>query len=122
MNMTVEEMVSEVRTGLRDKLGLRGKTLAAQLRKGGRLLPRRIRYDARYLALVVTLADNPKLVRMIDQAKVKQAHRNILAHLNEIDLAAQRRDTALTIAAAIAFALLVTGVMVIFVLWWRDLI
>lgn len=122
MSQTIEQMVAEVRAGLRDKLGLRGKTLAAQLRRGGRLLPRYIRRDATYLAQVLPLAANPKLMRMIDQTKVRQAHRNVMAHLDSIDTAAARRDAALNMVAAIAFAVLVTAVLVILVLWWRGLI
>lgn len=122
MSETIEQMAAEVRAGLRAKLGLRGKTLAAQLRKGGRLLPRHVRRDATYLAQILPLANNPKLVRMIDQAKARQAHRNVLAHLDTIDLAAQRRNAALNMVASIAFGLLATIVLTIAVLWWQGLI
>lgn len=122
MSETIEQMVAEVRAGLRAKLGLRGKTLAAQLRNGGRLLPRYVRHDATYLAQIAPLADNPKLARMIDQAKARQAHRSVLDHLDGIDLAAARRDGALNMVASIAFGLLVTLVLTIVVLWWRGFI
>lgn len=122
MSETIEQMVADVRAGLRAKLGLRGKTLAAQLRKGGRLLPRYVRRDATYLAQILPLAANPKLVRMIDQAKARQAHRNVLAYLDTIDLAAQRRNAALNMVASIAFGLLATIVLTIAVLWWQGLI
>jgi len=118
---TLEHKVAEVRAGLREKLGLRGSTLAAQLRRGGRLLPRYVRRDATYLAQVVPLARNPKLHRLIDQEKVIQAHRNVLAHLQTIDPVAQRRETLLNIIAAIAFAIFATGILVIVVIWWRGL-
>ncbi len=117
MSETIEQMVAEVRAGLRAKLGLRDKTLAAQLRKGGRLLPRYVRRDATYLAQILPLAANPKLVRMIDQAKARQAHRNVLAYLDTIDLAAQRRNAALNMVASVAFGLLATIVLTIAVLW-----
>jgi hypothetical protein len=122
MSQTIEQMVSEVRAGLREKLGLRGQTLAAQLRRGGRLLPRHIRNDATYLAQIVPLAENPRLQRMIDQSKVRQAHRNVLVYLASIDLAARRRAAALNMVASIAFGLLVTAVLTILVLWWRGFV
>ena len=122
MSETIEQMVAEVRTGLREKLGLRGKTLAAQLRKGGRFLPRYVRRDATYLAQIAPLADNPKLARMIDQAKARQAYRNVLDHLASIDLAAARRDGALNMVASIAFGMLATIALTITVLWWRGFV
>ncbi|WP_333713208.1 hypothetical protein [Yoonia sp.] len=122
MSQTIEQMVAEVRAGLREKLGLRGWTLAAQLRRGRRLLPRHIRTEAIYLAQIAALADNPKLHRMIDEAKVRAAHRNVLAYLATIDLAAQRRAAALNMVASIAFGLLVTAALTILVLWWRGFV
>ena len=122
MSETIEQMVAEVRAGLREKLGLRGKTLTDQLRKGGRLLPRYVRYDATYLAQIAPLADNPKLARMIDLPKARQAHQNVLAHLASIDLSLARREGALNIIASIAFGMLVTIVLTITVLWWRGFV
>ena len=122
MSQTVEDMVADVRAGLRAKLGLRGKTLAAQIRKGGRLLPRHVRFDATYVAQASTVAGNPKLARMVDQAKLQRAYRNVMAHIASIDTAAARRDAALNFLASIAFIILTTAVLVITVIWWRGLI
>lgn len=115
-------MADEVRAGLHSKLRVRGATLEAQVRRAGRRLPRRIRSDATYLARAVALAANPKLVRMVDIAKAQQAHRNVLAYLDTVDVGAQRRTAALNILAAIMFALLVTGVLLLCVLWIRGFV
>ncbi len=122
MVLTMQQMVNEVRDGLQGKLHVRGRSLDAQIRKAGRRLPRRVRQDATYLAQGVALMENPKLARMIDIGKARQAHRNVMAHLNSIDIAAQRRNAALNLVASIAFALLVTGVLLLFVLWQRGFI
>ena len=122
MVLTMQQMVNEVRDGLQGKLHVRGQSLDAQIRKAGRRLPRRVRQDATYLAQGVALIENPKLARMIDIGKARQAHRNVMAHLNSIDIAAQRRNAVLNLVASIAFALLVTGVLLLFVLWQRGFI
>ncbi len=122
MTMTMQQMVDDVRAGLQDRLRVRGRSLDAQIRKAGRLLPRRVRADAIYLAQGVGLVQNPKLAKMVDMGKARQAHRNVMAHLESVDIAAQRRNAALNLVASIAFALLATGVLLLFVLWQRGFI
>jgi len=122
MAETMRQMVDEVRAALQDKLRVRGRTLEAQIRRAGRQLPRRVRHDATYLAQAVALTDNPKLARMVDMAKAKRAHRNVLAHLDTVDIGAQRRNAALNMLASVMFALLVTGVLLLSVLWLRGFI
>jgi hypothetical protein len=122
MAETMRQMVDEVRAALQDKLRVRGGTLEKQIRRAGRQLPRHVRNDATYLAQAVALSDNPKLARMIDMAKAKKAHRNILVHLETVDIGAQRRNAALNMLASVMFALLVTGVLLLGVLWVRGFI
>lgn len=122
MNETLHQKVAEVHALLREKLRLRGRTLAAQLRRGGRLLPRDVRRDATYLAQVVPLADHPKLQRLIDPSKVTSAHSSVIKYLEGIDPAVQRRVMFLTVVTGIAFAIFTTGVLVIVVLWWRGFV
>ena len=122
MAKTLQQMVDEVREGLDDKLRMRGRSLDAQVRKAGRLLPRGVRHDATYLAQAVVLADNPKLARMVDMAKASRAHRNVMDFLEGYDLDARRRTTALNLVTSIAFALLVTGLLVLFVLVQRGFV
>ena len=115
-------MVDEIRETMKIRLRVRGRTLDAQIRKAGRLLPRRVRYDATYLAQGVALAENPKLAKLIDMTKAQQAHRSVMAHLESVDVAARRRNAALNLIASIAFALLTTGALLLIVLWWRGFI
>lgn len=122
MALTMHQMVDEVRAGLADKLRVRGRSLAVQVRKAGRRLPRAVRRDAVYLVQTVGLADNPKLARMIDMRRAQAAHRNILIYLENVDIAAERRGIALQIAASIALAILVTGILLLFVLVQRGFI
>lgn len=122
MALTMHQMVDEVRAGLADKLRVRGRSLAVQVRKAGRRLPRAVRRDAVYLVQTVGLADNPKLARMIDMTRAQAAHRNILQFLQTVDVAAERRGIALQIIASIALAILVTGILLLIVLVQRGFV
>ena len=122
MTLTMHQMVDEVRAALADKLRVRGRSLAVQVRKAGRRLPSAVRRDAVYLVQTIGLVDNPKLARMIDMRRAQLAHRNILAFLETVDVAAERRGIALQIAASIALALLVTGLLLLFVLVQRGFV
>ena len=122
MTLTMHQMVDEVRAALADKLRVRGRSLAVQVRKAGRRLPRAVRRDAVYLVQTIGLVDNPKLARMIDMRRAQLAHRNILAFLEAVDVAAERRGIALQIAASIALVLLVTGLLLLFVLVQRGFV
>jgi len=122
MALTMHQMVDEVRAGLADKLRVRGRSLAVQVRKAGRRLPRAVRRDAVYLVQTVGLADNPKLARMIDMTRAQAAHRNILQFLQTVDVAAERRGIAIQIIASIALAILVTGILLLIVLVQRGFV
>ncbi len=122
MKLTLQQMVDEVRAGLQEKLRVRGRSLEAQIKRAGRQLPRRVRGDATYLAQALLLSENPKLLRMVDMAKARQAHQNVLAFLKTIDLTARRWTAFLSVIASIAFGLLVTGGLLLFILWARGFV
>ena len=67
------------------------------------------------IVLIVLAAQNFNSMRMaikkkmIDLAKARTAHRNVLAYLETVDLAGERRTAALNLAGSIAFAILMTG-------------
>ncbi|EAQ07933.1 hypothetical protein [Yoonia vestfoldensis] len=118
----IHKQVAEISALLRQKLGLRARTFQAQVHKARRFLPRALRRDLIYLAQAESLADNPKLQRMIDMPRLDAAHRNALAYLDQIDMKQRRWTAALNVAASIAFGLLLTAILVIVVLVQRGLV
>ncbi len=64
--------IAQLRRLLRQDLGLRGATLADQVRYGGRLLPRNVRAAARRLAEAEGMADVPKLAKQLDLDRLAQ--------------------------------------------------
>lgn len=122
MSDEMHQIVDEISGLLDDKLRVRGKTLAAQIRKAGRRLPRAVRRDATYIVQSMALTDNPKLSRMVDHKKLQRARANIVRHLEGVDLSEQRRTAALNMVASVAFVILVTGILVLFVLVQRGFV
>jgi hypothetical protein len=120
MVQMIEQNVADIRALLETKLRVRGASLAVQLRKARRQLPRGVRRDLTYLVESAELSQNPKLVRMVDTTRVARAHRNAVAFLENVDLREQRITGLINVVAAIALAVLVTAGLVIYVLVKRG--
>ncbi|RBW45553.1 hypothetical protein DS901_03365 [Loktanella sp. D2R18] len=120
MGQMIEQNIADIRALLESKLRVRGGSLAVQIRKARRLLPRAVRRDLNYLVETAELSRNPKLVRMVDTARVARAHRNAVAFLDGVDLREQRITGLINVIAAIALAILVTVALVIYVLVQRG--
>ncbi|WP_375254524.1 hypothetical protein [Yoonia sp.] len=120
--MTLDTIVADVREGLAARLRVRGKTLAVQMRKAGRRLPRHIRRDLTYLIEAQQLDAHPKRAAQVDMGRATKARRSVLAYLETVDLAAERWTMILGVVASIAFAMLVTGIILLFVLVQRGFV
>lgn len=118
----IEEKAEEVFDALGRKLRLRGKTLELRAKHAGRLLPRHMRRDVRYLIEATNLSENPRLIRQVDFERVRRAHRNCLRWLSEVDPRARSRDLAWSVGASAGLAILVVAGGLITVLVLRGLI
>ncbi|MFV2034264.1 MAG: hypothetical protein ACC631_03990 [Halocynthiibacter sp.] len=105
----IEAKAEEVFELMGKRLPVGGKTLGQRTRKAGRLLPRGIRQEARFLAEAADLSRNPKLVKMIDPGRVDRAHLACLRHLQNIDVAERRRTYFLGVLSSIGFAVFTVG-------------
>ncbi len=118
--VTIQQMADRVAGLMEERLRATGVGLAEKLRQRGRLLPRRVREAAELLAQAGMAAQNPKLLRRIDEEKVAAAYDVCVRHLGGVDAGARRRGAVLGVAASIGFSLLVVAVMVLVVLRWRG--
>jgi hypothetical protein len=118
--ITIQQMADRVATLMEQRLGIRGSGLEAKLRKGGRLLPRRVRLQAETLAAFAAQAQNPKLLTQIDFEKVSDAYDTCLKHLGGVKAGDRRFGLLLSIASSAAFSLLAIAVLIIAVLVWRG--
>ena len=120
--ITIQQMADRVAGLMEERLRVRGVGLTEKLRKGGRLLPRRVRAQAEVLAQSAALAQNPKLMMQLDQAAVAQAYDVCVKHLGKVDAWDRRKGAILGIAASIAASVLMIGALVLVVLRWRGFI
>lgn len=119
---TLHQMTDHVARLMEQRLGAKGHGLQAKLRARSRALPPKVRRAVAVLAEAEALAASPKIARQLDPARVQKAHDIAVRHLQPLNAGARLRRLALTIAASIALALLVTGGGVLAVLALRGLI
>lgn len=119
---TLQNQVDEMRALLDSQLRARGRSLEAQVRKAGRQLPRRIRRDAQSVISAITLAEHPKLARMVDETAAIKAAQRVIDHLNTIDPFDRFKGRVLGILGAVAVVILLTFAIFVYVLVSRDLV
>lgn len=119
---TIQQMADRVAGLMEERLRIRGVGLAEKLRKGGRLLPRKVRLAADGLAQAALQAQNPRLLLQLDDAVVAANYDVCLKHLGGLNLMDRRKGAAVGVAASVAFAVLSVAVLVLAVLYWRGFI
>lgn len=120
--VTIDQMADRIAGLMQDRLGVGGKGLAEKLRRGGRLLPRKVHSEAETLAAAAAMAENPKLLARLDQARMQQAYEACAKHLGGVNRWGRAKGTTLDVASSIAFRLLVVTGLLIWVLRMRGLI
>ena len=105
---------------LREKLGVRGATLAAALHRARHSLPRHVYRRGLILAEAEPLADHPKLSLTLDAPALAAAAQDVRAHLDSIDLADRRKGWWLGMLGGLSFNLILFVALLIGVLVWRG--
>lgn len=108
----------DVRSLIEQRLQIKGRTLDKTLARAGRLLPKWAHREAHYLAQAAQHMGHPKLRPMIDDVKLKRAHKLLVAHLKAIDPVVRRKTRILGVLGVISFNLiLVVAALLIFMMW-----
>jgi hypothetical protein len=118
--VSVQQMASRVAQLMEERLRIKGDTLVDKLRRGGRLLPRKVRRQAEFLAVTAMQAQNPKLQMQIDSQRTADAYDACVRFLKPLGQGARRRAILLHFVVSLATILIVTFVMVVAVLVWRG--
>ncbi|WP_299676498.1 hypothetical protein [uncultured Roseobacter sp.] len=118
----IETQLPALREALETHLGVKGRSLAQQIKRAGRRLPRRLRVQAGMLAQAEAAAGNPRLLRQLDEARLTRALDALSAYLAGIDRAEARRTRMISIAAVIAFNLILLFTAVVVLLRLRGVI
>lgn len=118
--VTIQQMAERITALMEQKLRLKGKDLREKLRKGGRILPRRVRAAAEELADAAEKSQNPKLLLQIDETAVVAAYDVCSKHLSKIDADYLWTSSILRTASSIVISLLVVVLLAVGVLYWRG--
>jgi len=116
----IHDMAEEVSALMKERLGIRGSDLAAKLRHTGRMMPKRLKREAAYLAESAQLSENPRLHKRIDMPRAEAAYRDCMDFLQKLDAADRRKGVVLGILASLATTFLAVSALVIVVLVWRG--
>lgn len=118
--VTIQQMADRVAELMQERLHVRGQGLSEKLRKGGRLLPRKVRQAGLDLAQAAEMAQNPKLLLQLDEEKIAGHYDVCLRHLAGLNLWDRRKGALIAMTTSILFILVAVGVLVLGVLMWRG--
>lgn len=93
---------------MQERLRIKGRSLAQQIHRSGRRLPKRIKRAALRVDAAGTQAGHPKLARQLDQAALRADAEAVIAHLEAIDPVEVLKDKVLVWLAKVS-ALLILG-------------
>ena len=117
-----ERDMDALRAKMRAKLGVRGKTFAATLRRAGRLMSKPARQAGNVLVTAAASMDHPQLRARVDAVQVQAAFSQVHAHLDTVDRADRRKGMILGMAGGLVFNLILIVAALIGFLWWRGLL
>lgn len=113
--------IDDLRRLMAERLGVRGPTLEAQLRRAGRLLPQRLRRAGRTLVSVEQVLAHPKLSRRVPTVDARLAARDLREYLEGKSATDRRVGKALGFLGTVSFNLLAVAALVMVVVLWRGL-
>lgn len=105
---------------MREKFGVRSKSLGQAMRKLGRRVPARLHSQAAVIIAARLVAGHPKLMLQTDATKVQKACDEITAHLNDIDVADRRKGVVLNLLGSLSLNLISLGVLLLAFLIWQG--
>ncbi|MFN4172296.1 MAG: hypothetical protein ACK4GW_11150 [Pseudorhodobacter sp.] len=118
--ITIQQMADRVDELLEERLGLRGDGLRGRLKKGRRILPRKVLRAATDLAEAAEQSHNAKLLLQIDEGLVAANYDICVKHLSGLNRWHRRKGILLGLTTSILFSLLMVAGMVLAVLVWRG--
>lgn len=107
---------------LRSRLGVRGRSLAAQLRRAGRALPKPARAAGQRLVELQPMVAHPRLRRLVQHDEVSAALAELNTHLDGVNASERRTDRLLGLAGSIVGNLLLLAVLLVVFMRWRGLV
>lgn len=122
MYSSVQQMADRVAELMELRLRIRGDGLGEKVRRGRRMLPRRVSVAASYLAETAEQARIPKLVAQIDSERTAEAYDTCVRYLKPLGVGARRKALLWQVFSGAAVACFATLVGLLAVLFWRGYI
>lgn len=116
------QKIAHLNVLLEQKLALRKGTLAQRADRAGRRLPRWVRRNLHQLDRAQSMADHPRMARMLDSPALERAYVSAAAHLKSIDPKERRKDRLMGILGSLAFNLLLLAALLVAVLRWQGIV
>jgi hypothetical protein len=120
MTTSIEQMADRVADLMEARLRVRGAGLSRKLRRGGRLLPKKVKTAAEVLALSAEAAQVPKFRSRVDPERAAIAYDICLRYLKPLGAGDRRRALLRDVGLSFASTLLVTAGLALAVLIWRG--
>ncbi|RLJ60462.1 hypothetical protein BCF46_0663 [Litoreibacter meonggei] len=120
--VVVDQLVARISALLHEKLGMRGASLEARVRRAGRALPRRVRRAAKELVNAESMAQEPKMLLRLDPQQVSAAYDTCLMYLENIDERALKTKALFGFAASVIVQVILIAAVALAVLRWRGYI
>ena len=118
----LQQHSAQIRTLLREKLGVRGKSMAAAMAKARHRLPGHVYRQGQILVAAQPLYDHPKLRQTLDCDALDRAAAGVRTHLNTIDVKDRRKGWWLGMLGGLAFNMILMVTLLIVFLKWQGLI
>jgi len=118
----INQKAEALKSAVKAKYGLRGKTLAVRLGKAGRLLPKRVHHEGLVIQEAMDKMHHPRLAATVDVTRLEAAFVYITNHLNGVDPKDRRKGKVLGWLGGQVFNLILIAALLGAFMWWRGLI
>lgn len=120
--VTVDQMVARLAVLVERKMRLRARDPMTCLRLAEKRLPYAQRKALRQILEAQPIAQNPKLARRLDMARLRAAERRVSSYLQGYDMADRRLGALLGLLGGLSFNLILLAVLVLGLLMMRGLV
>jgi len=118
----INQKAEALKSAVKAKYGVRGKTLAARLGKAGRLLPKRVHHEGLVIQEAMDKMHHPRLAATVDPMRLEAAFLHITNHLDGVDPNDRRKGKVLGWLGGQVFNLILIAALLVALMWWRGLI
>ena len=119
---SLDSDIAKLESLLQERLGVRGPSFEARLKRAGRRLPRFARRAGDRIAKARILLGNPRLARLVDKPGTMHSIAILRGHLETINAGERRKSLILGLLGSMVFNLLALVLLILVLLRWQGVI